>query len=85
MMEDAMTGMVEVSVRLFYTGDEADVTPKITVVLPTGALTGTEHAPDWGSVVELVRKQIVGIPVTGLREMTQSEVKVYREEEANDG
>ncbi len=76
-----MDAMIEISLRRFFTCEDGDVTPKITAVVPVQALiAGTTN---WPGLAEKVVEQVKELHFEGLREMTRSEVKAYREEEAN--
>lgn len=77
-----MDTMIEISIRRFFTCEDGDVTPKITAVVPLQVLI--DATTNWVGLAEEVAKQVAGLPFEGLREMTPSEVKEYREDEAND-
>jgi hypothetical protein len=76
-----MDAMIEISLRRFYTCEDGGVTPTIRAVVPVQALVaGTTN---WPGLAEKVAEQVKELHFEGLREMTPSEVKAYREEGAN--
>jgi hypothetical protein len=76
-----MDAMIEISLRRFFTCEDGDVTPTIRAVVPVHALVaGTTN---WPGLAEKVVEQVKELHFDGLREMTPSEVKTYREEEAS--
>jgi hypothetical protein len=74
--------MVEISIRRFFTSEDADVTPRITVVVPLHTLSDAKT--DWAGLANKVAEQIAGLPIEGMREMTPAEVSNYRAEEGNE-
>lgn len=74
---------IELSVRTFFTCDEADIAPRVALVVDHSKLGET----DWPKVVEGLRTlamgQIEGGPFTNVREMTKDEITAYRADEAH--
>lgn len=73
-----------ITVRAFYTSDEADAVPSSTVHVQED---GSGKMPDWDHLmaylVKGVAQQIHGAPMTNIRPMTHDEVDAYRAEESD--
>lgn len=63
---------VEITVRRFLTGEEADVVPSSVLLVE---VTGAEP-PDWSYLISraIERLTVDGMPITDLRPMTADEV-----------
>jgi hypothetical protein len=74
---------IEITVRTFFTSDEADITPRVAVLVEQDKIGLT----DWKDVVVSLRKltmdNLEGATVTNVREMTLEEIRAYREAESD--
>lgn len=77
---------VEVRIRAFYTSKECTLAPAITML---GTITpgGEVHVPMTALATDLVQSciELADMPVTGLRAMTDAEIKAYRAKEDEEG
>lgn len=77
-------GTAEISVRLFFTSDECDIAPSVSICFPVANL----QEVNWSSVLaDLVAKAsdaVDGAPLDNLRPMTVDETATYRAAERAD-
>lgn len=80
--------MIELSVRTFFTSDEADIAPKLTAIVNVEKLP--EGQFNWAGAVDALARsgrasaESMGVQLTNLRPMTPDEIKEYLQQEQDE-
>ena len=73
--------LIEIRVRTFYSGDEADAVPSTTVTIERDEIDKVPWPQTVRALVKQIDSQLDGAPITNLHEMSSSQAEAYRDAE----